>query len=826
MRKYGRYLGVLAFIVLSIWISEPYITGYFQNWFQMLENADPRTLDAQATSSLTYPVRRGKTLTFAIPEESQQLRIITNAHIKRADALAANPNWGYTIRYELLDKGGKLLKSGNYQQYSRITSYTNEKGELVYNNYYANQNLVPLDGRVILLSLKGMHDVAYIKVGLEAINPAIIETAIRVYVPLKIAQQRLATEWLRMKPEQRENLAKNIIYPASLLSPSEKMNLVMHQWQPLGPMGVTGTAYQTMTLYTLRDLEMDAAYTLASGLQSDDKHYAVIPLPEGGGEVELSFKDLDGSVLKSTMEVNLQWFGRSLQERWQKTEIWTKDSTGLKFGLNGGLLVIHPALPVIVAASLSSSTETKHDISDALLSIKSYRANFGVDFDILHFQQQSTAIRIDVRRLFDPAQAQGAEKVQYQWLDEENKTVSSGTLTALPTPSLYDRIGMITDGINVSDPVSYYFHVPATVAHIRLIASGPGLLVGLYNQPYGLAKVQRVPEDLYFASSIYKDVRDQQLSWFPLPPSNENQLLEQQAVQWISGQYRPPEDKPDVLAGEYLWQDFIPEGQNAAFYLLTGYIGEEPRADALPSIYCALPVNRNVAVKLAALNGLKTTAPELVYLRDTEKPFRTEVYANQQKILSLNTMGRQGIAHLPELALGRQTVRLQTDGGGQWLMNYQANCTGARYLKRRVYLLKADHPLDFLVQHGAIDEVLTARLYTPFGEKERSQIKVEITPQTGTPAYSEMAVNWTFTHRLYDVRPLAGEPIPLLYSQNQFMGSGEHFAIPINSDLPAGWYRLRVSLAEGAPGMVIVSQVKPGTYEQRRFYREINLEKH
>lgn len=828
MRRYGRYCLVLVFIVAFAWLSLPVFFSQVQAWFKHFQAADLLTLSATASNSLVYPVKPKQWLKFELPEDSLQLRIITNAHIRRSEALTLNPNWAYAIHYELLDKKGAVLATGVCHQYSHLTTYKDAQGGLVYSNYYSNKELVPLDGRLILLGLQGIKGAAFVRLSLETNNPAIIETAVRVYIPIKISEHQLASSWLRMSQAQKDNLTKNIIYPASLLSETEKTNLLKHQWQAIGPMGIEGKNYKTLTLYTLKDKEQDRQdeLMLAPGLQADAQHYGVIPIPEHGGQVTLTFKALDGSALAAPEAINLQWFGRSKEQRWQQNATWSKDSGSLNYNLEGGLLVIRPSAPVIVNVFLTTATETKHDITDALLSIKTYIASFGVDFAVLNYHQQPAALRIDVRRLLTTSQAPQQEHVRYQWLNAKRQIIASGELSALEQPSLFDRVGNITDPNNVSDPISYYFHLPAQVTGLRLLSSDPALLISAYNQPYGFTKWQRIPEDAYVANDATKDALDLQLTWFPLRAINDKSLTQQQAVQWLSGQYHPPEDNPDILAGQYLWQDYIPQANVAARYLLTDYTGDEPRTDALANVYCDLAVNRDTHVTLSAFGGLRSISPELVFLRADESPFNADVYVNQQKTLTMNLIGQQGIMHLPETALGNQRIRLNTNSGGRWLMNYQAQCAGQKYLKRRVFTLNAGSALDFMVQHAPEDEVFSARLYSPNNTVDRSQIKVDIEAMTATVPTATVSTNWTYKNRLYDVRPLPAKAMPILYAQGQAVTNGERFSIPLNSDLPAGAYRIRIALAKGAAGYIMLSQIKAGVHEQRRFYRESQLEAH
>ena len=816
MRRYQRLVIAIIVVIAGAYLSVPIALTHAQTWLKHLQTVESNLLSS-TSSSLAYPIKPDHWLTFALPDGSEQLRIITNAHIQQSETKALEPNWSYAIRYELLDKKNKVLTQGLYYQHSNLTLYKDEQNEALYGNYYLDKNTVPLDGRLILLGLQGRKDIAFLRISLQTINPAINEAAVRIYVPNKMSDHHVATAWLRMNKQQKDNLAKNSIYPASLLSYVEKINLLKHQWHPVGPTGVEGKNYRSLTLYTLKDVEQEKQDELmiAAGLQADAQHYGVIPIPEQGGQVELNFKALDGSALTSPLPINLHWLGRDSDQRWQRELRWSSDSDNQPFKVDGGLLVIRPSAPVIINAHLSTANQPKHDISDALLSIKTYKGHVSIDFGVLHYQQQPAALRIDVRRLLTSTDSTHQDPVRYQWLDAKQQVIGSGELKALAQASLFDRAGTITDDLNVTDPLSYYFNLPAQVSQLRLLPGNTNSLVSVYNQPYGVTKQQRVPEDAY----IDNDKQDWQLSWFPLRAMDEDNLTRQQAIQWLIGQYRAQEDDPDLLAGHYLWQDYVPQDQVSARYLLTDYTGEDVRSEALASVYCKIMANSDLSIKLAALHGLQSIAPELIFLRSNTQPFNAELLLNQQKVAAMPFIGKQGTMPLSGLGIGTYQLRLNTNSGGQWLMNYQAQCNGEQYLKRRVFALNKTATLDFIVEHGSEDEVFSARLYSA-NNTDRSQIKVDIDAVKTTPAYSAISTNWTYKNRLYDIRPLSGKAIPILYTQGQTLTNGERFSIPLNSDLPPGSYHIRMALAKGAEGYITLSQIKAGQHEQRHFYRE------
>ena len=834
MRRYGRFFMLLILLIAVTYFTLPILHSRTQAWIKRLQVSDVHTVSTTASTSIVYTVKPKQWLKFVLPEQSSHLRILTNVHITQADMTTQNPYWAYAMSYELLDKKNTVLAKGIYHQYSHVTVYKDAQGGFVNNNYYANKNIIPLDARGILLGMRTMGNAAFLRVSLETINPAVIEAAVRVYVPMKINEHELATSWQRLSLAEKENMAKNSIYPASLLSTEEKRNLLKHQWQAVGPMGIDGKSYQSSTLYTLKEKyveqELQEIAKLAAGLQAAPEHHAVIPIPERGGQLAITLKALDGSALASPVALTLQWFGRDKEQHWQQKTGWPIDKDSLDYNIDGGLLVIQPSSPVIVNAYLTTATETKRDISDVLLATKTYRTSFGVDFNILHFQQASTAMRVDVRRLLTKTTTPQHETIGYQWLNDEQKIIGQGELSALEQSSLFDRVGNITEGNNVSDPISYYFHLPPQVTRLRLASSAPELLVSAYNQPDGFIKTQRIPEDAYVANDANKTPGDQQLSWFPLRATNDKNLTQQQGVLWISGQRRPPEDNPDLLAGKYLWQDFIPEGEIAAHYVLTDYSidakdGEEPHTQALANVYCALETNRDTPITFNAPAGLRSVSPELIYLRKEKTPFTAELNLNQKKTLTMDLIGQQGVMRLPEIPLGNQILRLNTNSSGRWLMNYQAQCKREQYLKRRVFALNSNTVLNFIVQHAPEDEALLARPYSPQNTVERSQIKVELVgTQNPTSPPASITSNWTYTNRLYDIRPLPTKAMPVLNTQGQALSNGERFAIPLNNDLPTGTYQVRLSLAKGAAGFIMLSQIKAGVHGQRRFYRENGLE--
>ncbi|NOT10432.1 MAG: hypothetical protein HOP23_01115 [Methylococcaceae bacterium] len=833
MRRYQRLLILSIILVALAWQYLPVFFVTSQAWLRYFQSSNLSTLPTSINTSKVYTIRPKQWLQFAIPEGSQKLRIITNAHIDHTPSTSPAAEWQYALHYQTLRKDGSIIEDSVYYHNAHLTAYKGEKGNIFYGNYYADSSFIPLDGRLTLLGMQSLKETAFLRLSLETDNADIIETAVRVYAPAKVADHKLGKLWFRMSQVQKDYLVNASVYPSTLLSETEKINFLKNQWTPVGPLGIEGKNYRSQTLYILKDIELGRLDELIipSGLQADNEHPVVIPIPEKGGKLSLQLKAIDSTTVTTELPIDLHWYGRAAKEQWQDHAVWKKDSDNLSYTVKGGWLEISPSSRVIINAFLENESGEKIDISPKPLATKTYFSADPVDFNLFHFKQQHAAIRIDIRQILAKGENPQQTEVDYQWLNQQSKIIAGGKLAALEQPSRYDQLSGVTEPMSVSDPKSYYLHIPANVTRLRLKSTKRNVLVNVYNQPFGFTKTHRIPEDIY----VDNDREDWQLSWFPLKAINDKELSQRQSIQWINGQYRPPTDTSALLAADYLWQDYVPQANVEARYILINYVASELREEALPSIYCQMPVGHEFSANIKAYGGLRSVSPEFIYLRSNKGEFDFKLFIDQQKKIAGNSIGLQGNIHAPEIPAGHHQISLNSNGGGRWFMNYNAQCSGGRYIKRRVFALPSpvvsasqknanNAELIFMVNHQHLqDEILSARFYSPNNALERSQITVKIEPVTQNAAMPAVLNNWTYTNRLYDIRPMQDTPMPILYTQGQTMKTTEFFVIPFNSDLPGGDYRIHIALKNGPSGYIALSQVKAGLYEQRRFFRETNV---
>ncbi|NOQ34597.1 MAG: hypothetical protein GQ569_01715 [Methylococcaceae bacterium] len=834
MRRYYRPAFLILLIVALLAWYLPYLWDDSQEYLEKLKSEQDLS-SSKAATRIVYPLNNKDWIAFPIPEGSNKVRMISNAHIAKIKHIPPDSIWRYSLNYQLLAADGSLLEENVYHQRTRLTVYKNvkkgrnfsnfypnDKEESYYANFYASDKDIVLDGRVIHLSLHTIKKVASIRVRLNDFQADIKGVAVRVYAPVKISSHRVKKLWGRLSLDEKEALAKGSVFPASLLSEYEKINLLKNQWQPLGPLGIETKDYESKTLYTLKNISEDKVepLVLLAGLQADASHPAIIPIPEQGGLTSLELKTLDGSPMPKNIPINLRWFGRTRDEHWQKKATWQADKT-LSLAVQGGLLEIRPLAPVVIKATLKVETGEELNITPEALRIKSFFVDAGVDFKIVHLGGKSAPIRVDIRRFFNPEiPLSPSSNLEYQWLDAQRNIVSKGVLKLTNPPSFYDRLKSITEPEKISDPERYYWKLPENVHYLRFKSSQKDIVVNAYNQPLGIIKHSKIPEDSY----INLDKEAWLPSWFPLHPLNIEELAIQQRLLWVSGQYHPPEMTDNLLVEAYLWNEHLPEKPYQAHYLLSSYDKENVRDEALRNLYCELPKLKGFSLKLQTPNKLRNLSADLWFFNTDERARNLRVRVDGKLLLKRAVMGQQIKVPLPNITAGKHRFNLSPHQSGRWLLNNTPDCAGNRYLKRRVFKLKSR--LKFMYEHQGEDAVLSARLYTPQSNTERTQIKVQIkaiNPQNSEP--KTITNRWTFKRRIYDIRATAsGEESLLLYASKR-LNAGESFFIPFNNDLAAGLYQVIISSESKTDAYLSAAQIVAGAYELRRFYREVQFEK-
>lgn len=673
-----------------------------------------------------------------------------------------------------------------------------------------------------MVNLRGLKGVSRLRLQLGIGDERVRQVGVRVYAPEKTAEHKLGFFWQRLTERQKQTLAEGSVYPHELLLPEEKLNLARRLWRPLGPVGVVGRDYASIQLYLRQDGE-EARFDepiLPAGLLVDTGRFGVIPLAEGQNRVRLRLLPVAPVAEENPGAIRLRWYGSSAEapRHWQLP--WSDEAMYFTETLDGGLLEIEAPAPLTARAYRIDGGQERETTPEPVYN-RSYRPapDRPLNYPVAHVGNTATPLRVDLRLLFDPARPPaGSVAVGYELRDATGKPVRSGTLEVPLVPSCYDRLADAAAPDHLSDPARFYFRLPPQVAEIRFVADAP-VLVAAYTRPPDLEREVRVPED-YLPLA---DEEQRQPAWFGLRPADHETLLRENRSVLLLVQRRPPEvDAADleIRSGRYLWEDFHPQGNWLARQVLTSTAGDAPtRREALRSTYRPLPVGRETVLELGDPYNRLTLAPELLYLRDTIQPTSFVLLVDGRVHHQGLLVGGEGEIPLPPLPAGRRRVLLETDSGGRFLLNSAAG-PGPAFLKRLVNRLEGGG-LTFAVDHAAGAEVLSGRLFVPYGTKARSRLRVTLLdlPAAGSGPIAE----WTFARRRFDLAPAPGPPVPVLQAAGARVDGGQAFFIPLDGDLPPGRYRLRVDLEAGPGGYLLLSRLTPGLHAERVLLRERDL---
>ena len=776
---------------------------------------------AASDTSLVYVLSKDKWTEFSIPKGSPSLRVVTNATLPNSIRVDPTSSWPYVLQYEFLDGSGKVLLQRDYAYRASVRQFQDKAGGPKFSpSFYLEPRLMPADGHIVVLNLLNLPEVVSIRVRILSSDPSVRDVAYRAYVEKTLPDFRLAHRWLRLSDEQKVKLAKGNVYPQDMLAENEIRNLLRGQEQPLGP---TGFRYDRRTLYVMRTYEGQkiGQPVLPAGVYVDENTHGVIPLPEGGGKVRLSFASLGlvkAPEIGSTLQI--RWYGRLINERSQTSVTWRGEGTTLSDNWKGGLLEVVAPGGVAVRAFQDRGKQQELEITPEAMYLRTFSALPGspVDYTVDHVGNDPTPFRMDIRHVLIPGQV--AEEnpvwVTYQLLNQNGAVVREGSILATPPLSAYERLMPDTLGLRVSDPSTYYFSLPADVTAVRLVSDSPALLTG-YTRPWDLVRESRVPEDAFMAD----DAMERQISWFPLRPRNFQSLVMANRSMLLATQYRPPLDNPDMLAGRYQWQDFHPQGAWLGRTLFTPMGDFGPlREDALPGTYQPLAAGKEIQATLLAPRGVGVVQPNLAYFRKSSEPFEVKLFLDGRLHHQARVAGGDGEIMLPALRIGSYRVRVVTSAAAEFYLNYTAPRKGS-LLKRLGNRFKRGQ-LGFNYLHGtSCEETLGMRLFTPQDQPGRSVLRVWVAAPRNRIVGP--LTSWSFINRRFDVRPetLAGSRVAA--HRRNATDQGQPFFMPLAPDLPPGKYTVHVELERGPGGYLLLSRIVPGLADERKIFVEQEL---
>ncbi len=839
MRLIGRLLcwGVIVLLLLVGW-------QQFNRLFSGGVGHEP--LVGEEESSIAYHLERGQWITFPLLPADRLLRLLGNAELPPGHArqVTQEEEWLYAIEWRLVDGAGGVVADGVRHYRSRLTLLsTDEDGWLPF-NYYLPTGSQPLDGRASLINLDGYPEVEQIQLRLVAPKPPVSGVVVRLYRQELVARHKIAYRWQRMGAPQRERLARASIYPVELLREEERDQLLSRRWLPVGPRGVDGVDYRSQRIYRPADREelLFEPPSPPAGRVVHPDQLLILPLPLADGVYRLEWQQPLPTAAGERQPLSIEWYGvpATIQRQWQAA--WQGDSGQFEASLANGRLLVSTAEQLVVRL-LRWEGEEWRDVTPptrwARLYGSVWRENGAQqERSTIRYRiegQPGAALRIDLRRRLDrPTVATAA----YRLLDGNGRQLVGGELALA---SFASRLERPADGemAPLSEPLRHHLLLPVAARSLEL-----QLPAGHYGAAY--SRLIELPRRLLLPAVVGEEDLEgwgNLPAWYPLRPDDEGALRDRGDSLLISLQSSPPEVDPELLAGRYDWQSYLPEGDWRGRQLLIPAFDRQQRAGSEGSRLFELPrlvdgSSHGGRFDFVPVAGL--ARPALYYQRLAGQRLELQILLDGEQLDRQRLGAASGLLDLPPVTPGRHQIEVKSlEGRARLLLSGVAGEGGwinllAPQLRSRsgADCSSGSQPPDGCQlrfdyrKEGSGEELLSIRYYPlanlAQGWSDEQLLRIDIGragEQWLTHRPPGPHRQWSVVRRLYRLQGQPAEGASVVGSREQ-PGRELRIILPLGEDLPPGDYRLTLTLEQGHGGYLILSRTRPGRAAHQELFRE------
>ncbi len=819
--NHRRHLLLSTLLALVVWFSWPQLVLLEQG---LRGKALPREhLDA-AFTSIGYVLDRERWTRFPVNPALQTLKVLTNATIPiQASSETTDVEWAYAIEMQFLDANGVVIRDHTNYYRSRVTWYQDDRfDEPVTSSFYVDPAIQPTDGRMSMISLRGLSAARSVRVRIAAMDPGIRDVVLRLYEPEQVPPHKLAVAWNHLSTEQKRSLARGNVYSYDLLTEAERKNLVRRHWVGIGPSGVANQHYVTRKVYTFREIQGEelSPPVVPFGVYIGENRHGMIPVPARGGTLRLVFSAVSEWQPDNASEASvlLRWMDPGGRVSREFTVPWLSMETAFEQHFDAGTIEIISPRAGAVRVYLLQQDGTAQEVTPEYPYLAVYLASqYAVEYGVNHVGDAPTVMRFDLRSIRLEGEPVACDGADYALLNDEGEVIQQGRMAVNSEPSYYDMLTGRWASSQVSDSRRHYLWLPAEVSRVRFSSVCP-ISVNGYDRPHGFIWKTHVPDDYEVAKTL--DLKKRIPGWFSVRPLNLKELLLHNRIPLVQVQIHPRrhQDIQQLMAGIYHWQDYMPQNRNRARWLLVPRESPlPPRKQSLAGFYMHLAGGEARAIHMDSETG--SMRPNLIFMRPSGKAEHIRLWMDNRLYYETDIAGRLGELRLPRINAGMHRFRLEAAAETQVYISH-ADAIEQVYIKRMAHPL-GGQPLRFVIDKrpGEHNKVLSARLFMPAGLQQPAQVRVSV--QGVRRQLLQDLAGWTFTERIFVLRaPESPQRVPVLGKAGQYMNIGQSFYIPLRDDLPAGRYTIELSVEGGQAGYVALTNVVPGQYEDRQIIQE------
>ena len=753
---------------------------------------------------------------FHILAEATTVRLLTNAALNSVDAPdhdLTNPRsgWRYTIEYQLLDSEREVIDSADYHFRTQIRQLQDQHtGEAIYPIFLGKSGLVSAQTRPMQLAVDTFdRRPSILRVRLKSADTGIVEVVGRSLSRIERADYSKRYTWNRLSQARRDLICKYTVYQPELLTFAERTNLLRWRWTQTPTINES----EKRSLYFIGSFDDQEIrdQQLPMGLFTDPNWLATIPIPEGDGKVRLEFtlvEEIQANVGEPAGQVYVRWFGVGVNNRKDVPHALSRDMSNLVFDVSGGLVEVKSTRPVVIRAFWQASVADMATESEEIeiTPVPVLSKAFVVDgqplqYAVSHIGGQTTPLRLCLRYPFGPhftnlqitsstdsALANLSEvTANWEFLDDNGAKIESGAIRFTPEVSSYDNLQLVAGTEWLSEPKEVYFAVPPHAASLRITSPDCRLLATAAVRPPGMTRTTQVPE-VYNAYG--RDALPDR-TWYGLKPPDDHRLVQANRTIILRLRPRPPQDNPEIVAGNYQWRRFLPDGNWIGRQMLVPQNSViDVRAASAGTVFFELTPEQEH--RFTAIGDSIEPLPVKVFVIGDDAPGEVRLNVNGKPLFSRTMRSARsefGVSEVEFPATGKLSI--ESDDPARYFLAGRVIHGARQYLKRTAQRL--DKPLVFEFQKRTADEeLITMQLYRPEGQTDRYRLRVIIDPmKSHTTSVTQPGQSWTPLDRTYDLRPQNDKTSLLLGSEDR-VDVGHRCFVSLGPDLPPGKYQIRI----------------------------------
>lgn len=818
MRRIARWVTVLLLIAicgpLALQLTR-HVQATIQHW------RDAPGIQGTTTSQ-TYVIPSEGWLRFRANPEARVVRVLTTPTlvkpIPELDQSVARPGWRYAMEYRVLDARGKVIETDQFHFRTQVNLYEHLlRGGLTTANLWSAQDLVPAESRQMRIPLWSLGSPAHeLQLRIVSKDPEISDVAVRVAQFEERDDYDDPDLWRRLSSDRVAEICEASVYPAELIEPDFRQEILHWRWRPMSPIGVESRDYERRLLYSMDSQivrvvkpEFSSLPTIRTGL-----HFVVrVPNQEGSLRLEFKRADLEGGGIP----VAGSWYpdDRSDARRFLWHFSTNEVNRVVQLDVRGGKIEVTSDSAVMVNAIWQDVDGVESPLHPPSSLIRAYACDTAeVSYRLRHMDGNRTPIRVQFRKLLDPNAPARTQPVDWSLLDQQGDELASGRLDLPFEASRYDRVEVNAGTQYVSDPVTRYWETSEDAHSLRLSTPEDRVWVSVSNRPTHESRMVDV-----LASTVSSiNAPDPRRTWYVMRPRQHHALVKAQETLVVQIGTRPPRRDEDVMQDRYRWESFLPRPTLPGRYLmLANGVNQRVRSEAVTSTYFEIPTNQTVPLNVPAEPLSRHPEVSLTYLSEAPRP-RLQVVLDDQPT-PLRATGA-GSYPLGRLLAGEHTIRVEASADTRVFLSHiqpAAPHLQASYLKR--FAARAQrNQVEFEIHKGTPDkELLTLEYYSTRRDHEPVTLEVTVRPSRVMEPNIPLS-EWSCLHTTFLIHSeQRSEPTGFVLGDRgttHQVWSRQQCYISLGENVPAGTIQVRVEGVDHQDDYFVLYRVTPGDYAE------------